>query len=129
MSSVYITDVTAGTPPKKLVDCAPWCRQAHAVTELKKGGVYHITAATFAPGQQGAFWLAVAGHGLTLEPLPLKYQTLRPKDRAAAEQKMQANYDPYPSCASCHNDIGVCVCVCVCVCLCVCVLCVCNASE
>ena len=124
MSSVYITDVTAGTPPKKLVDCAPWCRQATAVTGLKKGSVYHITAATFAPGQQGAFWLAVAGHGLTLEPLPLKHQTLRPKDRAAAEQKMQANYDPYPSCASCHNDIGVCVCVSVCVSVCLCVVCV-----
>jgi len=103
MSSVYIIDVTAGSPPKMIVECTSWARQASEISELKKGHVYHITAGTFAPGQEGAFWIAVAGHGLSIEPLPFKYLTL-PSDSPLL-QEMQANYDPYPCCAKCHNEI------------------------
>ena len=70
---------------------------------MKKGHEYHLTAGTFAPGQEGAFWIAVAGHGLSIEPLPFKYLTL-PSDSPLL-QGMQANYDPYPCCANCHNEI------------------------
>ena len=70
---------------------------------MKKGHEYHLTAGTFAPGQEGAFWIAVAGHGLSIEPLPFKYLTL-PSDSPLL-QGMQANYDPYPCCGKCHNEI------------------------
>jgi hypothetical protein len=50
-----------------------------------------------------AFWIAVAGHGLFIEPSPFKYLTL-PSDSPLV-QEMQANYDPYPCCGKCHNEI------------------------
>ncbi len=37
MSSVFITDVTAGSPPKMIVECTPWVRQASEISELEKG--------------------------------------------------------------------------------------------
>jgi len=65
-----------------------------------------ITAATFAPGQEGAFWIAVAGHGVSIEALPFKYLALPSDSRVAQRmQLMEANYDPYPCCASCHNEL------------------------
>jgi hypothetical protein len=50
MASVYVTNVTTSSRPEKLLDCQPWVRQMSASADLKKGHVYHITAATFAPG-------------------------------------------------------------------------------
>lgn len=141
MASVYVTDVTTSSRPEKLLDCQPWVRQMSASADLKQGHVYHITAATFAPGswrpaelvltqmetnakvnrgqqdacidmdqqrdvrtyrrtsklvdmhicrmnpfftlslpgQQGAFWISMSGHGLVLEPLPLGKPT--PKEQ------------------------------------------------
>ena len=99
MASAYITNQTTGSKPQKLLQCPPWNRQKTEMVQLKRGQVYHITAATFAPGQQGAFSISVTGHGLNLEPLA--FRTPSPKEA----QIMQVNYDPYPCCSACHNEI------------------------
>jgi len=98
MASVYIT--TTGAGPKNVVRCKPWARQKSETFAAKRGEVYYITAATFAPGQQGAFSIAVTGNGLNLEPMP--FATPTPKE----EEIMAVNWDPYPCCAACHNDIN-----------------------
>ncbi len=97
MASVYIT--ATGSKPQNVVKCSPWTRQKSEMFDAKRGEVYYITAATFAPGQQGAFSIAVTGNGLALEPAP--FATPTPKE----EKIMAVNWDPYPCCAGCHNDI------------------------
>ena len=62
LATVYITDTSNGSKPEKLLSCAPWSRQESATADLSKGREYHITAAAFAPGLQGAFWIVVSGY-------------------------------------------------------------------
>ena len=80
MAFVYLTDMESASgyescgddskTPQRLLQCHPWERQKSATITLSAGRQYHITAATFAPGAQGAFWIVVSGYGLTLEALP-----------------------------------------------------------
>jgi len=100
MASVYITDSTSRTRPEKVATCAAWARQGSGTTQLKRGHVYLITAATFAPGQQGAFWITLTGRDVRLEPLPLAVPT------AAEAQGMATNDDPYGCCVACHTEIA-----------------------
>ena len=99
MASVFITDSTAHTEPKQVAMCAPWARQASGVVELRRDRVYIITAATFAPGQQGAFWISVSGHGAQMEAVALDAPT---RHEAGT---MALNEDPYGCCVSCHNEM------------------------
>jgi hypothetical protein len=103
MATVYITDSTSRTKPEKVATCAAWARQGSGTTLLKRGHVYIITASTFAPGQQGAFWITVSSASsgdLLLEPLPLATPT------PAEAQAMASNNDPYGCCVACHNEIN-----------------------
>jgi len=97
-ASVFITDVTTGGRPQKRFACVG-TRQACGGAFLKSGHVYHITAGTFAPGQQGAFCILGSGKGLQMKPVPF----LEPTEEHA--QFMAPNCDPYPSCAGCHHEL------------------------
>jgi hypothetical protein len=104
MASVYITDTTEpSASPKKILTALPEDRQAtNAEVQLKKGHEYHITAATFAPGQQGAFTIGVAGYGAQMEPMSFKYKSV--KDSSIFEH-MASNNDPHGCCSNCHHDM------------------------
>ena len=103
MVSVFVTDETAwgglAVAPRKLLQCEPWKRQKSELIELKAGHTYSITAATFAPGMQGAFWIALSGQGVKLEPSPFDMPT---SEEARA---MKINCDPYGCCSQCHNNL------------------------
>jgi hypothetical protein len=107
MASVYITDTTEpSASPKKILTTLPEDRQAtNAEVQLKKGHEYHITAATFAPGQQGAFTIGVAGFGAQMEPMSFKYKSV--KDSSIFEH-MASNNDPHGArgcCSNCHHEL------------------------
>ena len=51
--------------------------------ELAKGKTYRLTASSWAPGVQGAFWIAVTGPGVKLTAVPFKVPTA---EEAAAMQ-------------------------------------------
>lgn len=59
-ATVYISGGDS-EEPEVILTAMAWDRQVSTTVELKGGRSYEITAGTFAPGQQGAFWIVSMG--------------------------------------------------------------------
>jgi len=127
LATVYISGGDRAKP-EEILSAMAWNRQMSGTVELKHGLTYEITASTFAPGMQGAFWIVslgnlldeyircylntyfkhiltahscqvMSGHGLVMTPKPFE----TPSDEEA--DIMQENIDPYGCCSGCHNTL------------------------
>mmetsp|Transcript_27927 Transcript_27927/g.44895 ORF Transcript_27927/g.44895 Transcript_27927/m.44895 type:complete len:816 (+) Transcript_27927:47-2494(+) len=86
--------------PEKVMQSMGWERQKSVEVNMCAGQTYQVTAATFAPGMQGAFWLILSGYGLEMKAVPFVQPTAEQAD------VMEENLDPYGCCANCHNELG-----------------------
>ena len=55
--TVHISEPQGAGEPQEVLTAMAWTRQVAATVELKGGTPYEISASTFAPGMQGAFWI------------------------------------------------------------------------
>jgi len=99
LASVYVCGGDRAAP-EQVMQSMGWERQKTATVNLSVGHTYQLTASTFAPGMQGAFWLVVSGHGVEMKAVPFCEPT---PEQAAV---MEHNLDPYGCCASCHNELA-----------------------